>query len=259
MPSWIRSAVDIVERLAQSQAEAIEAAARIAARAIAADGVVYTFGTGHSRIPVEEFFPRYGSYPGFQPIAELSMTFHTQVVGANGQRQAMFIERTEGLADRILDNFRLRPCDAMFIFSVSGLNAVPIEMAMGARRAGLPVIVATSRAETDAGESRHSGGTRLRDHADVVIDLGSPVGDAICAVPGLDVPVGPVSTFTAVAVVNEVKVRVAELLAAEAAMPSVVTSARLVGAERSEDLFEDAYLDFARRAASTLRTSGGPR
>nr|WSY49456.1 SIS domain-containing protein [Streptomyces sp. NBC_00886] len=259
MTSWIRSAVDIVEQLAQSQAEAIEAASQIAARSIAADSVVYTFGTGHSRMPVEEFFPRYGSYPGFQPIAELSMTFHTQVVGANGQRQAMYIERVEGLAAQILANFELRPADSMFVFSVSGLNAVPIEMAIGARKAGLSVIVATSLAETNASEPRHPSGTRLSDHADVVIDLGSPVGDAICAVPGLDVPVGPVSTFTAVAVVNEIKVRVAELLTERGAMPSVITSARLVGAERSEDLFEGAYLDFARRSAATLRTERAPR
>ena len=72
-------------------------------------GLVHLFGTGHSRIPVEEMFPRYGSYPGFHPIVELSMTFHTQVVGANGQRQAMFIERVEGLAETILSNFELRP------------------------------------------------------------------------------------------------------------------------------------------------------
>ena len=76
------------------------------AEAIAADGLVHLFGTGHSRIPVEEMFPRYGSYPGFNPIVELSMTFHTQVVGANGQRQAMFIERTPGLAEVILSTSR---------------------------------------------------------------------------------------------------------------------------------------------------------
>ncbi|MGV9349411.1 sugar isomerase domain-containing protein [Streptomyces spiralis] len=258
MPSWIRSAVGIVEQLVQSQADALEAASRIAARSIASGGVVHTFGTGHSRMPVEEFFPRYGSYPGFQPIAELSMTFHTQVVGANGQRQAMFIEQTEGLAARILANFRLRPSDSMFVFSVSGLNAVPIEMAIGARKAGLSVIAVTSLTETNASEPRHSSGTRLSDHADVVIDLGSPVGDAICTVPGLDVPVGPVSTFTAVAVVNEIKVRVAELLVEEGAMPSVITSPRLVGSERSENLFEEAYLDFAARSVSTLRTEREP-
>ena len=109
------------------------------ADAIAADGLVHLFGTGHSRIPVEEMFPRYGSYPGFNPIVELSMTFHTQVVGANGQRQAMFIERTPGLAEVILANFTFGPHDVMMVFSASGLSAVPVEMARGARRRGLRV------------------------------------------------------------------------------------------------------------------------
>ena len=90
---------------ATSQAEAIEAAAQLCADTIAADGLVHLFGTGHSRIPVEEMFPRYGSFPGFHPIVELSMTYHTEVVGSNGQRQAMFIERMPGLAEVILDNF----------------------------------------------------------------------------------------------------------------------------------------------------------
>ncbi len=78
----------------------IEQASQWAADTIAAGGLVHLFGTGHSRIPVEEMFPRYGSYPGFNPMVELSMTFHTQVVGSNGQRQAMAIERMPGLAEQ---------------------------------------------------------------------------------------------------------------------------------------------------------------
>jgi uncharacterized phosphosugar-binding protein len=251
--SWMSAAVEVLEEVRRTQDTAIEQAAVLAARSIASDGVVYAFGTGHSRMPVEEIFPRYGSFPGFHPIVELSMTFHNQVVGANGQRQAMFIERVEGLADQILANFRLRSTDAMMMFSVSGLNAVPIEMAIGARRAGLPVIAVTSLAETNAEGPRHSSGTRLADHADVVVDLCSPVGDALCQVEGMGEPVGPVSTFTAVAIVNEIKVRTARLLAAGGIVPPVITSSRLVGAERSAELFEAAYLDFARRAAGALR------
>ncbi|MBA2700881.1 MAG: SIS domain-containing protein, partial [Chloroflexi bacterium] len=102
---WMSAATALLEELATSQAAAIETASQWSAEAIAADGLVHLFGTGHSRIPVEEMFPRYGSYPGFNPIVELSMTFHTQVVGANGQRQAMFIERVPGLAEVILGNF----------------------------------------------------------------------------------------------------------------------------------------------------------
>src|SRR5689334_2552015 len=113
---WMTAATEVLERIAETQADAIETACQWSANAIAADGLVHLFGTGHSRIPVEEMFPRYGSYPGFNPIVELSMTFHSQVVGSNGQRQAMFIERTPGLADVILSNFSFGPRDVMIVF-----------------------------------------------------------------------------------------------------------------------------------------------
>ena len=178
-----RGRAALLDRL-EAQAEAVERASRICADAIGGGGLVHVFGTGHSRIPVEELFPRYGSYPGFNPIVELSMTFHTQVVGANGQRQAMFIERVEGLAETILANFELGPPDAMIVFSAGGLTAVPIEMAMGAPARGLPVIAVTSVAQSLAGEPTHSSGTRLLDHADVVLDLCTPPGDALVALDG---------------------------------------------------------------------------
>ena len=244
----------MLDAIEQTQSDVIEMASRTVARTIASGGVVHTFGTGHSRIPVEELFPRYGSFPGFHPIVELSMTFHTQVVGANGQRQAMFIERTPGLADSILDNFELRPTDALLIFSASGRNAVPVEMAMSCRKAGMPVIAVVSLAESTAAPASHSSNTRLVDHADVVIDLCSPVGDAVCRLEGLDEPVGPVSTLANVTIVNAIKSRTAELLVEAGQAPTVITSAQLVGAERSNELFEAAYLEHARRSASVLRT-----
>ncbi len=109
---WLSEAQSLLERIGATQHDQIEQASQWSADAIAADGLVHLFGTGHSRIPAEEMFPRYGSYPGFSPLVELSMTFHSQVVGANGQRQAMFIERVPGLAEVILNNFnfgRARP------------------------------------------------------------------------------------------------------------------------------------------------------
>src|SRR6266508_2147948 len=135
--AWLGAARGVLDRLAASQEDALERASQWCADAIANDGLVHLFGTGHSRIPVEEMFPRYGSYPGFNPIVELSMTFHTQVVGANGQRQAMFIERVPGLAEVILSNFTFGPRDVMIVFSAGGATAVPIEMARGARARGL--------------------------------------------------------------------------------------------------------------------------
>jgi uncharacterized phosphosugar-binding protein len=255
--SWLDSARALLERIEATQDEAIGRASALCADAIAADGLVHLFGTGHSRIPVEEMFPRYGSYPGFHPIVELSMTFHTQVVGANGQRQAMFIERTEGLAETILANFELRPVDVMMVFSASGRTAVPIEMAMGAQRRGLSVIAVTSVAQSHADDSLHSSGTRLLDHADVVLDLCTPPADAMVAIDGLETPVGPGSTLAAVALVNEIKVRTAALLVERGAMPPVLTSAAVVGKEASSRLFDEAYAEYARRTSRALRGAKG--
>ena len=249
---WIHAAHEVLERVAEQQ-DVIDAACELCAEAIAADGLVHLFGTGHSRIPLEEMFPRYGSYPGWHPIAELSMTFHTQVVGANGQRQAMFIERVSGLAEQILANFTIGAPDVMMVFSASGRSAVPIEMAIGARERGLKVIAITSLPQTHASEPTHATGTRLIDHADLVLDLGTPAADAMVAIPGLAEPVGPGSTIANVAFVNAIKTGTAELLVARGAMPPVITSESVVGKDRSAQLFDGAYNEYARRFAKSLR------
>jgi uncharacterized phosphosugar-binding protein len=140
----------------------------------------------------------------------------------------------------------------MIIFSVGGLTAVPIEMAQGARRRGLPVVAVTSVEHSTGEKPTHSSGTRLLDHADVVIDLCTPPGDALVRVDGLGTPVGPGSTIAAAAIANELKCRTAALLVERNAMPPVLTSRALVGPERSRELFEAAYAEHARRLSGVL-------
>ena len=252
---WLKAGIEVLERIQQTQSEAIEQASQICAEAIGAGGLVHLFGTGHSRIPVEEMFPRYGSYPGFHPIVELSMTFHTQVVGANGQRQAMFIERVPGLAEVILSNFKFAPKDALIAFSSGGRGAVTVEVARGARKRGLRVIAVTSVAQSKAADVDPAVGARLMDEADVVIDLCTPPADALIRLDGLEeTPVGPGSTIAAVAIADAIKSRTAELLVAAGKMTPVITSATEVGSERSQELFDAAYAEHARRAARTLAT-----
>ena len=252
---WIEAGIAVLEKIRETQGDAIERASEVCAEAIGAGGFVHLFGTGHSRIPVEEMFPRYGSYPGFHPIVELSMTFHTQVVGANGQRQAMFIERVPGLAEVILANFHFAPKDAVMVFSASGLGAVLVEFARGARKRGIPVVAVTSIAQSQAGEVEPEAGARLMDEADIVIDLCTPVGDALCRLDGLpETPVGPGSTLASVAIADAIKVRTAELLLARGQLPPVITSVAEVGRRRSDELFEAAYREHARRAAHSLAT-----
>ena len=185
-----RALIDAVE---QQQAVIGQAADRFAAT-ILAGRMVHLFGSGHSRIMVEEMWPRYGSFPGFNPIVELSLSFHNLVVGANGQRQAMFLENVSGLAERILRNFDLSPQDSALVISSGGCNVVPIEMAEEFRRRGVRVVAIVSRAHSEASTSRRADGRRLQDFADIVLDTGAPVGDAMVKIDGLDTPVAPGST-----------------------------------------------------------------
>src|SRR5688572_32883980 len=129
----------------QQQMPAVRQAADWFAASILAGRMVHCFGSGHSRILVEEMWPRYGSFPGFNPIVELSLTFHNLVVGANGQRQAMFLENVSGLAERILRNFDLSKEDSALVVSSSGCNRVPIEMAEGFKSVGMKVVVLISK------------------------------------------------------------------------------------------------------------------
>jgi uncharacterized phosphosugar-binding protein len=126
-------------------------------------------------------------------------------------------------------------------------------MAMGARERGLPVVAVTSVAHASAGTPSHSSGTRLIDHADVVVDLCTPPGDALIQVDGVDTPVSPGSTVAAVAIANEIKARTAAALAGQGLLPPVITSAALVGPKRSAQLFDAAYAEHARRVRRSLR------
>ena len=156
----------------RGQENAIEKAAEQFAQTILAGRMVHVFGSGHSRIMVEEMWPRYGSFPGFNPIVELSLTFHNPVVGANGQRQAMFLENVSGLAARILRNFALSNQDSALVISSSGCNLVPIEIAEEFRKAGIPVVAIVSLEHARGSKSKREDGKKLQDFANIVLDTG---------------------------------------------------------------------------------------
>jgi uncharacterized phosphosugar-binding protein len=142
----------------------------------------------------------------------------------------------------------------MIVFSAGGTAAVPVEMARGARRRGLRVVAVTSVAQSMSDEPDVVVGGRLLDEADLVIDLCTPHADAMIAIEGLETPVGPGSSLAAVAIVNSIKVRTAELLVQRGAMPSVITRSSVVGPDRSRALFDAAYREHARRMARTITT-----
>lgn len=243
-------------RTARAQAEQVAQAADWFSGSILAGRMVHVFAAGHSRILVEELWPRYGSFPGFNPIVELSLTFHNLVVGANGQRQAMFLENVPGLAERILRNFDISPVDTALVVSSSGCTAVPVEMAAGFRARGVKVVALISKVHSEASSSNHPSGAKLQDHADLVLDTGAPVGDAMVRLPGLDTPVAPGSTVGGCLLINAIKAEVAARLTAAGQPPRVLTSGALVGKERATALFEAAYDEHGRRLAKLYENLG---
>jgi uncharacterized phosphosugar-binding protein len=252
---YLAQARGLIEAVAAQQS-AIDTAAGWFAQTILAGRMVHVFGSGHSRIMVDEMWPRYGSFPGFNPIVELSLSFHNLVVGANGQRQAMFLENVSGLADRILRNYAITTQDCALVISSSGCNLVPVEMAEGFRARGVRVVAIISRRHSEASSSRRSDHKKLQDFADLVIDTGAPVGDAMVRVDGLDTPVAPGSTVGGCLIVNAIKAEVAAHLTAAGHPPKVLTAAAVVGGARATEIFESAYDEHAHRLARLYAAAG---
>lgn len=242
-----------LEAISDQERPLVREAAAIFARTIQKGRLVHVFGTGHSRMAVEEVFPRYGSFPGFHPIVELSMTYHNQVVGANGQRQAMFLENVQGYGEVLWRNFATDPADALLAISTSGSNAVTIDVSRAAKRLGMTVVALTSRAHAQVTPSRHESGLKLHEVADLVLDNHAPAGDSAVWIEGLETPVAPLSSVTGCVVVNLVKAEVARLLVAAGSPPKVLTAACHLGAERARTLFEETYDDYRRRIGVLYR------
>lgn len=233
----------------QEQENAITKASEWFAASILAGRMVHVFGSGHSRMMVEEMWPRYGSFPGFNPIVELSLTFHNLVVGANGQRQAMFLENVSGLAPRILRNFVLSDLDSALIISSGGTNVVPIEMAEGFRKNNIKVVSIISNQHSEASNSKRTDGIKLGDVSDLVIDTGAPKGDSMIHIEGLATPVAPGSSIGGILIINCIKAKVAALLTEAGHPPTVLTASNVVGEKMATELFEKAYDEHAVRLA----------
>jgi len=246
---------EILDKIGE-QEDQIQKAADWFAESILAGRMVHVFGSGHSRIMVEEMWPRYGSFPGFNPIVELSLTYHNNVVGANGQRQAMYLENVSGLAEKILRNFGLSEKDTALIISSSGCNVVPIEMAELFQKKKIKVVGLITQKHLTASTSKRTDGKKLSDFADLLLDTGAPAGDSMIRVDGLETPVSPGSTVGGIMIINSIKAEVAKLLTEAGKPPKVLTAGCVIGSEKATALFEAAYDEHAHRLAELYKNVG---
>ncbi len=159
----------VLANIHSTQEERLKQAGEVMASAIAAGKRVYLFGSGHSVIPVMDIFPRYGSFVGFFPLYDPRLMW-SNVIGPNGARELLWLERKEGYIEVFLQSYALEPGDVMLVFSHGGLNAAPIEAALYAKKRGLTVVTVSSLANATSATPTHSSGKVLSDVADIAID-----------------------------------------------------------------------------------------
>ena len=198
---YISRLVKIAEKAAEANASAFETASATLTTTLTGDGLIHLFGSGHSVLPTQETYPRYGSFIGFNPLTDPRVMWHN-ILGPGGVRELLWLERTEGYAEKFLDHQPLNPGDSIVIFGHSGRNASGIDTALYAKKRGLTVVAITAKANLDK-PATHSSGKRLADVADIVIDTGAPIEDAIVSITGWSRPVAGSSTVLAMMMMHE--------------------------------------------------------
>jgi uncharacterized phosphosugar-binding protein len=159
----------ILNRIHSTELPKLQQAGELLARSIASGGRAYLFGSGHSVIPVMDVFPRYGSFVGFYPLYDPRLMW-SNVIGPNGARELLWIERREGYVEQFLQSYPMGATDCLIVFSHGGLNAAPIEAALYARKRGAKVISVSSLENARVAAKTHSSGKALSDVADIAID-----------------------------------------------------------------------------------------
>ncbi|MGW5326380.1 SIS domain-containing protein [Streptomyces sp. NPDC004014] len=219
------AAIGLLQRVREEEAGAITAAAALLADTVASGGRLFAFGAGHSSLAAQDVVYRAGG------LALMNLLTVPGVVGVDVTPATLgsALERVDGLASAVLDTSPLRTGDALVIVSLSGRNALPVEMAQGARARGVKVIGVTSVAYASETTSRHSSGTFLKDHCDIVLDSKITVGDAELTLDTIPAPFAPASTVVTTALMQAVVATTAADLAARGIEPPLLRSGNVDG------------------------------
>jgi uncharacterized phosphosugar-binding protein len=227
-PAYTRRMIELLDRLATTQNEILDQVAVRCADAVQAGGLIHLFGSGHSVIPTQDAFPRYGSFVGLHPLTDPRLMWHN-VLGPGGVRELLWLERTEDYVDKYLANQPLNAGDVLVVYSHGGRNSAGIEAAMYAGERGLFTVAVTS-SQSLSRPAEHSTGKRLADVCDVMVDTGAPVEDALITVEGWDRPVGGSSTVVASVVSHEIITRTAAVLGSRGVVLPTFVSPTVAGA-----------------------------
>jgi uncharacterized phosphosugar-binding protein len=222
---YLDAAVGLLGRIRDEEAGSVADAGRLIADTVEAGGRIFACGAGHSSLPAQDVVYRAGG------LALMNLLTVPGAVGVDVMPAVLGsrLERVEGLADAVLETSPAQPGDVLVVISLSGRNALPVELAMGARAKGMKVIGLTSLAYPKHQESRHRSGTYLKDHCDIVLDNKIEVGDAELSADGVPAPFGPASTVVCCALMQAVVATAVGTLAERGLTPPMLRSGNVDG------------------------------
>jgi uncharacterized phosphosugar-binding protein len=236
---YFAAATEQLQTVLETQRTAMEAVAELWVETIRNDGMIYSFGSGHSRFIAGEIHWRAG---GLAPVMAIDDP-------ANGAA-----ERLEGYAATFMNHYAIKAGDVLVVVSNSGINAVPVEVALYGKNLGAKVVALTALSHSQTAKSRHSSGKKLYEVADVSLDTMGVYGDAVVELPGVNWRVAPTSTLVSVAILNAIVARTAEKLLQAGQTPPVLISANVPEGDQMNQQMSDRYWQrlarFPRRRAS---------
>ena len=201
--------------------ESVMRAAGVVAEAIGGGGIVHLFGSGHSSLLAQEVFYRAGGLIAINPVLDPRLGFE------RGAVESTEFERSLEGAEELAAKAGFQAGDAGIVISNSGRNALPVEMALRMKHAGMKVIALTNFEQSRSSESRHPMGKRLFEVADEIIDNHCPRGDAAVTIPGIPHAIGPLSTLVGAAILHSVLMEAAASLVRKGVSPGVLASANV--------------------------------
>lgn len=227
MSQYLNEIINVLQRIEKEEAGQFIKAAQMVADTICNDGLIFTFGCGHSHLPGLDAFYRAGGLANVSPMLDTDLMLH------NGAAKSSRMEKMSGIAAEVFRRYTLTPKDMLFIFSASGKNQVPVEMAQAAAAAGVPTVGVSS-------SSYYERGGKLHEYVDVAIDCKVPYGDA-CIQVG-DVAMGGLSTATNCFILNSCLIGGARLALQAGTKPPIYISGNIEGGREHNVVLENMYL-----------------
>ncbi|HEU0165551.1 MAG TPA: SIS domain-containing protein [Thermomicrobiales bacterium] len=231
---YFRRLYDQIEHVVSSEGAHIETAASWMAASIASDGIVHLFGSGHSHMIAEEVFHRAGSLMPLNPMLDVNLTFL-------GSVNATLLERTPGYGRVVVGSHDIRPGEVVIVISNSGVNPVPIEVALEAKALGAQTIAITSDENYRQAPSRHASGKRLAQVVDLTIDTLVPAGDALIEIPGNFARTGGVSSVIGISLINAIVAETADRLQKMGITPPIIPTMNLPGGDEAMEALLERY------------------